>query len=257
MAATSVGPVTWQGDEAGDGCVSGRPTHPQHSDDVQSGQQDHESVGQRPTDSADETIQRGQEAWKRLVRTHNGWDDWVAVGKAHEIGRTDAMRQAHVNEPHGHRYKEAFGAWLKRHGFQNMDKSDRLRLLLVMENLPAIEQWRTTLKPIEQMRLNHPSSVWRRWKASTEAPGKKVDKKPSKLLAALEENVRLKKEIEAGGGDLWNAADTARNAAVIVADRVRSWSRTKRDEFIKELKREFEKQVDRPAPQPKKRGGRQ
>jgi len=144
MAVTSVGPVTVQGDEAGQ-CVSERPTHPEHSDDVRHRQPDDESVGTVPTDSISATILRAQEAWKRLVRSNNGFEDWIAVGKAHVLGRQEAMRLAHVNEPHGHQYKKAFGAWLQRYGFQNMDKGDRARLFMIMENLPAIERWRTSL----------------------------------------------------------------------------------------------------------------
>jgi hypothetical protein len=35
-----------------------------------------------------------------------------------------------------------------------------------MDRLPAIESWRNTLTRTERMRLNHPSTVWRKWKAA-------------------------------------------------------------------------------------------
>ena len=49
----------------------------------------------------------------------------------------------------------------------DFDKGDRSRLLDVMDRLPAIESWRNTLTRTERMRLNHPSTVWRKWKAAS------------------------------------------------------------------------------------------
>src|ERR1700704_5919314 len=69
-------------------------------------------------------IRIGQEAWSR-VRSDLNWEDWIAIGRAHVIGRTEAMHEAHVNEPAGHQYKEAFSEWLERFGFDSLDKSDR------------------------------------------------------------------------------------------------------------------------------------
>ena len=43
-------------------------------------------------------IRHGQEAWGRL-RIGSTWSDWVAVGVAHVIGRTTAMRDGHINKP--------------------------------------------------------------------------------------------------------------------------------------------------------------
>ena len=49
-------------------------------------------------------IRRGQEAWRRL-RAGSTWADWVAVGMAHVIGRSTAMRDGHINKPKGRSYK--------------------------------------------------------------------------------------------------------------------------------------------------------
>jgi hypothetical protein len=35
-----------------------------------------------------------------------------------------------------------------------------------MANRPTIEAWRATLAWNERQRINHPSSVWRKWRAS-------------------------------------------------------------------------------------------
>jgi hypothetical protein len=242
-------------------CGVERTTHLSDNSATDVAQQDHESVGPRPTDS-DETVRIGKEAWQRLIRTHNGLFDWIAVGRAHEIGRADAMREAGVNRPHGHRYKKAFGAWLKRPGFHNMDKGDRARLFLVMDNLAAIEQWRTGLGLTEQMRLNHPSSVWRKWQVSTKSPAATAgERKPSptekmqQSIAALEEeNHRLKREVETGGGDLWNESDRPEDIAAAIHGKL-MFMPLKLDRVISALNKLAKKRLDQSAPAPRKKGG--
>src|SRR5260370_39187829 len=78
--------------------------------------------------SARTRIREGQEAWSRLKK-HMSWSDWMSVGRAHIKGRTVAMGEANTNEPTGRRYNQIFGEWLTRHGFADIDKGDRSRLL--------------------------------------------------------------------------------------------------------------------------------
>jgi len=118
-----------------------------------------------PTDREQSTILHGQEAWRRLGRDHT-WEDWRQVGAALLIGRSGAMREAAVNRPAGRRYNVVFAAWLKKCGFENLDKADRSRLLAVMDHLHEIETWRATLTPTQRLRLNHPSAVFRNWKSA-------------------------------------------------------------------------------------------
>ena len=118
-----------------------------------------------PTDREQATILHGQEAWQRLRDDHT-WEDWKKVGAAHLIGRIWAIHEAHVNRTAGARYKAAFAAWLKKFGFENLDKADRSRLFAVMDHLQEIEAWRATLTPAERLRLNHPSAVLRKWRAA-------------------------------------------------------------------------------------------
>ena len=75
-------------------------------------------------------------------------------------------REAGVNRPVGRRYNVVFAAWLKKFGFENLDKADRSRLFAVMDHLHEIETWRATLMPTQRLRLNHPSAVFRRWKSA-------------------------------------------------------------------------------------------
>jgi hypothetical protein len=118
-----------------------------------------------PTDREQSTIRHGQQAWHRLGRD-DAWEHWTHVGAAVVIGRSRAMHEAAVNRPVGRRYKLLFAAWLKKFGFENIDKADRCRLFAVMDHLEEIETWRATLTPTERLRLNHPSAVLRKWKSA-------------------------------------------------------------------------------------------
>jgi hypothetical protein len=60
-----------------------------------------------------------------------------------------------------------FGEWLTRYRVDDMDKSDRAKLLQLMEERPAIEEWRATLPDYTRRSLNHPVIVWRKWTAAT------------------------------------------------------------------------------------------
>jgi hypothetical protein len=175
-----------------------------------------------PTYHGDDDVRAGQEAWQRL-RSNATWEDWKQVGKAHVIGRAAAMREAHVNRPTGRRYNECFGAWQRKFGFENLDKGDRARLFEVMDRLAEIEDWLATLTTTERLRLNHPSSITRRWKALTVIPNPDATPRPSpyaQLREAhnllIEDHHRLESEIKTGGGDLWTAQDTAADIAQVM-----------------------------------------
>jgi hypothetical protein len=112
----------------------------------------------------DRVIRQGSQAWQRLKKDKN-WGDWIKVGEAHLVGREWAMHQAGTNRPQGKAYNMAFGEWLVKYKFDDMDKGNRARLFEVMDNLGQIEEWRRTLTIGERLKLNHPNAVLRRWKA--------------------------------------------------------------------------------------------
>jgi hypothetical protein len=189
------------------------------------------NVHLRPVDELDQSsskseereqaaIREGREAWHRVCTS---WNDWKKVGAAFVIGRATAMRDAHTNVPKGRRYNEAFRAWQKKHGFEGLDDSgDQTRLFRCMEHLAEIEPW--LAKPEnKKLRLNHPSAIWRRWQASLKPPVSDDEKKPSpvqklqdSVTALQEENDRMKREIERGGGDLWSAEDRPQDIAKVI-----------------------------------------
>lgn len=174
-------------------------------------------------------VRQGMEAWSAL-KTEKNWAYWVQVGEALQVGREDAMLEASTNQPIGSRYNGVFGKWLVRHKLDDMDKSDRSRLLAVMENRAAIEAWRMTLTLTERIRLNNPNVVLRKWKAATSVPVPK-EKKPGlrDFVANLDEERHALKsrvaELEAQLEEVRAADPTAPSFVVTqAADELLSYS---------------------------------
>jgi hypothetical protein len=142
-------------------------------------------------DERDRVVRQGQEAWRRLKKEKN-YGDWIKVGEAHLVGREWAMHQAGTNEPRGKGYNMAFGEWLTKNKFNDMDKGDRSRLFEVMDNLVLIEDYRQTLTLTERLKLNHPNAVLRKWKNAIR-PEPEPGSEPKKPTLR-DENVRLSEE---------------------------------------------------------------
>ncbi len=158
-------------------------------------------------------IERAREAWQRH-RQGAPWDDWMLIGKALTLGRELAMREAEAKRPGGRRCNAVMGKWLERHGFDNMDKSDRSRLMDCMANREAIKQWRNSLTTIQKLQCNYPKAVLKKWRRATgqiktkpkrgktlreicnelDAENHSLKEKLSGLDALKQEIVRLKQE---------------------------------------------------------------
>jgi hypothetical protein len=191
----------------------------------------------------DDELRRGQEAWGRL-RSNATWEDWKQVGKAHVIGRAAAMREAHVNQPIGRRYNEAFGAWQREFGFEDLDKGARARLFEGMDHLAEIEGWLATLTTTERLKLNHPTSIACRWKAAAVIPNPDANPRLSPYAQLkdahaqlLEEHHRLQSKIEAADGDLWRPADTPADIAHVMVAKL---SATKAERVAREILKRVE-----------------
>ena len=155
----------------------------------------------RREDDSDRIVRQATEAWERL-KTDKSWTDWVAVGEGMMIGRQQAMHEAGTNQPKGKGFNMAFGKWLKDHELDDMDESDRAKLFKIMEHRGEVEQWRETLTLTQRMSLNHPSSVYRKWKGASvvgEEPKEKKQRRlvPQDTVVKLEERiVQLQKQID-------------------------------------------------------------
>jgi hypothetical protein len=115
-----------------------------------------------------------QKAWTSIKGAQaRSWGQWVTIGEGLFEGRRWAMKRAGTDEPKGKGYILAFGEWLKRFKVNDMDPSDRAKLLIIMEERIAIEEWRAGLTDSERRSLNNPTSVWRKWNADTKVKKKK------------------------------------------------------------------------------------
>jgi hypothetical protein len=68
-------------------------------------------AGDRTVSRDSGTIEAGRAAWQR-IRDHGrkSWDDWLTVGRALIIGRTEAMQKARANRPIGSTYNRLIGS---------------------------------------------------------------------------------------------------------------------------------------------------
>jgi hypothetical protein len=111
------------------------------------------------------TIRLGRDAWQAVQRTQS-FPAWIAVGRALQIGRDIAGRASGTTT--GRHYAHAFYNWADRSGFAGMSKEARWSAVDLVENLPAIEAWRSTLSEKECKRLVNPLSNCRKWRRSLE-----------------------------------------------------------------------------------------
>jgi hypothetical protein len=188
-----------------------------HMDDALSDNQRSENrqsidgLGQSNPSPTKEIVRRGQEA---LDRKRRSFDDWLLIGGALEIGRIEVMRAANTNLATGKRYERQMAEWLHARGFHLIDKCTRSHLSDCLKHRAETAEWLAPKTEGERFKLNHPTTVLRKWRASTVVPNPNAPKRPSPMaklqdsLAHLEEeNHRMRKEIERGGGDLWTPED--------------------------------------------------
>jgi hypothetical protein len=131
----------------------------------------------------------GTAAWNQLKKSKD-WGHWMIVGEALAAGRAMAMRTAGTNRPEGRGYNEQFSAFIDYYKLSEIDKAARAHLLKVMEHRIEIEEYRASLPLAERLRLNHPTTMMRHWRAATaEKSGK-----PKADRAGLQEYIQ---ELEA------------------------------------------------------------
>jgi hypothetical protein len=168
-----------------------------------------------------EIIRDGQEAWQRLSSGHSR-HDWLRVGKACQLLRTEAMRSAHTNKPEGRRYNQEYSDLLKANGLDGIDKATRSRLFAILDNIAEIEKWLATVPANKKLHLNHPNSIWRAYERTVvKKPDDSTPRMPSHaektrlaLIESQEESAKLKRELELGSP--FTRHDTARAIAGVV-----------------------------------------
>src|SRR5262249_28204086 len=100
-------------------------------------------------------------------------------------------------------------------------KAARSNLAQCMERRGEIEAWRMALPLSERLRLNHPSSVLRKFLATRRTGRDSKASTPATLKAEIvrleEENRRLKE----GGGSQYSRTDSAKDIARVLYDELR------------------------------------
>jgi hypothetical protein len=141
--------------------------------------------------SIDEIVRRAQEALKRVSCN---FDDWLDIAAAVQAGRTEVMRAAGTNKPHGKRFAKAMAAWLRERALDGIDKGVRSRLLECLKHRAEITKWRNDPKNAERQRFNHPNRVfdeWKKWKAKQAGFDLETVKRPSAVAKLKEANIEL------------------------------------------------------------------
>ena len=170
------------------------------------------------------------EAFTR-IRHGNHWRDWRYLAEGFELGRNHAMRAAHINEPAGRGYNEAFGRWMdepsRRTWTRGVDKATRNHLLWCADHLSQIEAWRETLAPNQRDAWNHPTTIKKAFERMTRVI---ADKKAgveqlspmAQMKAALVESqtdaAAWKRRAMEGGSLFDLRRDTARDIARLIVD---------------------------------------
>jgi len=114
--------------------------------------------------TAADPVALGREAWLRIKdAAPKNWDNWKALGEALLIGRQEAMARAN-GRTSGKTYSRAFYDWLQLQGLGDIDKSDRAKLIQIMDNLEEVEALRATWSEGERAKRNCPSAIWQPWK---------------------------------------------------------------------------------------------
>jgi hypothetical protein len=142
----------------------------------------------------DRVCRLGSEAWKRL-QTEQDWNSYMALGEAFIVGREEAYELSGIQNINDVRYKKAFGDWMVKYGLDRFDRSDRAKLFTVMEHRGSIEVWRSTLPLTQRLKLNHPTTVLRKWQKATQVPTAKQPKE-SPVAKLKQENAELKRQHE-------------------------------------------------------------
>jgi hypothetical protein len=117
----------------------------------------------RLTAEAQNEIMAGALAIRR-IRQHEDYSNWVAVGRALLRLQEEAMRLSASNSPQGRGYtaiRAELGSWVP--DLDEIDKATKAHAVWLAKNLAAVEKWRETLVFNLRDRLNHPSSIKRRY----------------------------------------------------------------------------------------------
>jgi hypothetical protein len=121
------------------------------------------------TDDAAEVYERARGALRR-IKSGRQWCDWLEYGEGLRAARAEALSRANTEDISANAYRLAMSDVLREQRLDEdgdgFDKIVRSHVMAVMDNLPAIEQWRSTLSDTDRVRWNFPSTVLQHWRAA-------------------------------------------------------------------------------------------
>jgi hypothetical protein len=187
------------------------------------------------------------------IKTGAHWTDWTYVADGLAVGRTKAFRMSGTNNENDPRYKRAFSEWMaERPWAKDLDRALRSHLKWVADYRSEIEEWRSTLAQNERAKLNHPTTLKRKFDAAHKVFAKdpNAPKKPNDKEALIArnaeleaENAKLKHQLRTGNsGSLFNILTDKPDliGKIIVEEMVAEGSFTKAKQIRAALNKEIE-----------------
>lgn len=171
----------------------------------------------RLTIEAQNEIMAGALALRR-IRQHEDYSHWTAVGRALLRLQEEAMHLSGSNSPHGRGYtaiRAELGSRVP--DLEELDKTSKSHATWLAKNFAAVEHWRHTLAVNERDKLNHPTTIKRRYEAThgaTTAVGEAA-RAASPMDKLKAENVRLQEELDAAHAKIRRLERAEGNALLI------------------------------------------
>jgi hypothetical protein len=144
-----------------------------------------DTVAEAYTAEEKEIFSRARTSATGLRKT---FECWVDIGKAVEVARRHADAEGLGTKKRNARYREILDeqklAWI---GAANR-RTEVVRLMQVMRQLPAVEKWRATLDPYLAARWSSPQSTWNRcpvFHPDGKTKGPKIQTRPMSVSALL------------------------------------------------------------------------
>jgi hypothetical protein len=178
-------------------------------------------------------------------------NDWLALAPAVSTLRRLAMRLAHVNQPQGRGYNEAFARLMKHHKLDVHDKQSITAILWLTDNpehATILREIRDAMTPGERARLNSPISARQRVQKVLDARtngGEAESKLKGSPVALLREQIAvkdreiadLKAKLARSDGSLFDLKqDTADDIGRVIVDTLSDYKAEQIEQAIKKAR---------------------
>jgi hypothetical protein len=173
--------------------------------------------------------------YARVIARHEQRAHWLSIGRALARVRTEAMRCAGTNNDHHPHYRIYYGILMTRvpdlDALVKQDKASSVHARWLWDNWPVIEPWFAGLEPGANEKLNHPTTIKRRYEAAHKTKPQGAEAVPTPLqrkerrIAELEEELdqtsRKLRAIERANGNIsegrdWTWHDTPEQIAAVM-----------------------------------------